>query len=202
MASFDFQPREAQLAWRVYKIYYHDHGRLASLAGRVRREPRAKRQRIASIRASVYSCYLVCSLGLLLVHWRRRARRRRSKTKSSPVERTARTQRSRKRSVFFALRRAQKHVGGVGAREAATRKPDENPHEKHKRGAVRVRVARACDEEDFRDCVTGEGMGCERESDCVPGSPGRGGFGKWGRLVGGACMRRQMVSGWVSRGDP
>ena len=68
-------------------------------------------------------------------------------------------------------------------------------------GAVRVRDARACDEEDFRDRVTGEGMGCGREDNLVPGSPGRGGFGKWGRLFGDVSVRRQMVSGWVSWRD-
>ena len=114
------------------------------------------------------------------------------KKKMNPVERTARTQRSRTRSVSFALRRAQKHVGGVGAREAATRKPDENPPEKHKRGAVKVRVARACDEEDFRDCVTGEGLGCVRQDNLVSGSPGRGGFGKWGYIDG----RRTKAQRW------
>ena len=55
---------------------------------------------------------------------RGRGRRRRSKRKSSPDERTARTQRSRRRNVHLALCRAERHVGGVGAREAASRKPD------------------------------------------------------------------------------
>ena len=65
-------------------------------------------------------------------------------------------------------------------------------------GAVRVRVARACDEEDFRDCATGEGMGCVRGDNLVSGSPGRGGFGKWGRLFGDVSVRRHMVSVWVN----
>ena len=63
-----------------------------------------------------------------------------------------------------------------------------------------MRDARACDEEDFRDCVTGESLGCVRQDNLVPGSPGRGGFDKWGRLFGGACVRRHMVSVWVPRG--
>ena len=67
---------------------------------------------------------------------------------------------------------------------------------------MRVRVARACDEEDFRDCVTGEGMGCVRGDNLVSGSPGRGGFGKWGRLMGRVCVRRHMVSVWVHEGVP
>ena len=62
-----------------------------------------------------------------------------------------------------------------------------------------MRVARACDEEDFQDRVTGEGMGCGREDNLVPGSPGRGGFGKWGRLFGDVSVRRQMVSVWVNK---
>ena len=69
-------------------------------------------------------------------------------------------------------------------------------------GAVRVRVARACDEEDFRDRVTGECVGCGREDNLVPGSPGRGGFGKWGRLFGDGSVRRQMVSVWVNEDVP
>ena len=72
---------------------------------------------------------------------------------------------------------------------------------KREQGAVRVRVARACDEEDFRDRVTGECVGCGREDNLVLGSPGRGGFGKWGRLFGDVSVRRQMVSGWVPRGE-
>ena len=63
-----------------------------------------------------------------------------------------------------------------------------------------MRVARACDEEDFRDCVKGEGMGCVRGDNLVPGSPGRGGFDIRRRLFGGACVRRHMVSWWVPRG--
>jgi len=98
--------------------------------------------------------------------------------------------------------RAERHVGGVGAREVATENPNAGAHEKQDRGVVRVRVARACDEEDIRDRVTGEIMGCGRESDFVPGSPGRGGFGIRRRLMGGVCVRRQMVSGWVSWRDP
>ena len=122
------------------------------------------------------------------------------KNKSSPDERTARTQRSRRRNVHLALCRAERHVGGVGAREAASRKPDENSHEKQERGAVRVRVARACDEEDFRDCVTGEDMGCGREDNLVSASPGRGGFGKWGRLFGRVSVRRLTTSkDWYPR---
>ena len=62
---------------------------------------------------------------------------------------------------------------------------------------MRVRVARACDEEDFRDRVTGECVGCGREDNLVLGSPGRGGFGKWGRLFGDVSVRRHMVSVWV-----
>ena len=134
------------------------------------------------------------------MHWRSRARRRRSKTKSSPVERTARTQRSRKRSVSFALRRAQKHVGGVGAREAATRKPDENPHEKHKRGAVRVRVARACDEEDFRDCMTGIRWGYGRERCFLWGTPGRRARVGWASNEAQSVGRRSGYGCVVDRG--
>ena len=192
MASFDFQPREAQLAWRVYKIYYHDHGRLASLAGRVRREPRAKRQRIASIRASVYSCYLVCSLGLLLVHWRRRGRRWRESNTNTPTSAPPARARGRNPNVYFAMRRAQKHVGGVGAREAASRKTRRKTTREAGGRGTEVGVARACDEEDFRDCVTGEGMGCVREDNLVSGSPGRGGFGKWGYIDG----RRTKAQTW------
>ena len=64
-----------------------------------------------------------------------------------------------------------------------------------------MRVARACDEEDFRDCVTGEGMGCVRGDNLVSGSPGRGGFDIRRRLFGGACVRRHMVSWWVPEGE-
>ena len=73
---------------------------------------------------------------------------------------------------------------------------------KSESGALRVRVARACDEEDFRDRVTGEGMGCGREDNLFPGSPGRGGFGKWGRLFGDVSVRRHMVSVWVGADVP
>ena len=122
------------------------------------------------------------------------------KNKSSHDERTARTQRSRKRSVSFALRRAQKHVGGVGAREAATRKPDENPHEKHKRGAVRVRVARACDEEDFRDCMTGIRWGYGRERCFLWGTPGRRARVGWASNEAQSVGRRSGYGCVVDRG--
>ena len=130
------------------------------------------------------------------------ARRRRSKTKASPSSAPCARTRSRSRTVSSAMGRAERHVGGVGAREAASRKPDENPHEKQERGALRVRVARACDEEDFQDRVTGGGMGCEREDNLVSGSPGRCGFGKWGRLFGDVSVRRHVVSVWVNEDVP
>ena len=132
------------------------------------------------------------------MHWRRQGRRWRESNTPTPTSAPLARARGRKPNVSFRMGRAERHVGGVGAREAASRKPDENPHEKQERGARRVRVARACDEEDFRDRVTGEGMGCGREDNLVPGSPGRGGFGKWGRLFGDVSVRRQMVSVWVN----
>ena len=84
------------------------------------------------------------ALGLLLVKRRGRRRRRRSTRQSSPDERTARTQRSRRRNVHLALCRAERHVGGVGAREAASRKPDERGQTKERtrgsQGESRARV--------------------------------------------------------------
>ena len=135
------------------------------------------------------------------MHWRARGRRWRESNTNTPTSAPPARARGRKPNVHFAMRRAQKHVGGVGAREAATTKTRRKTTREAGGRGTEVGVARACDEEDFRDCVTGERMGCVREDNLVSGSPGRGGFGKWGRLVGGACMRRQMVSGWVSRGD-
>ena len=64
-----------------------------------------------------------------------------------------------------------------------------------------MRVARACDEEDFRDQVTGEDGACGRETNLLPGSPGRGGFDIRRRLFGGACVRRHMVSGCLPPGE-
>ena len=98
------------------------------------------------------------------------------------------------------MRRAQKHVGGVGAREAASRKTRRKTTREAGGRGTEVGVARACDEEDFRDYVTGEGLGCVRQDNLVPGSPGRGGFDIRRRLFGGACVRRHMVSVWVPRG--
>ena len=61
------------------------------------------------------------------------------------------------------------------ARSSRTRRyQDAGAHEKQDRGALKVRVARACDEEDFRDRVTGEDGACGRETNLLPGSPGRG----------------------------
>ena len=57
-------------------------------------------------------------------------------------------------------------------------------------------VARACDEEDFRDCVTGGGLGCVRQDNLVPGSPGRGGFDIRRRSEGGLSVGEHMVAGW------
>ena len=139
-----------------------------------------------------FTIAIQCSLGLAAGAAPRSRPTPALKNKSSHDERTARTQRSRKRSVSFALRRAQKHVGGVGAREAATTKTRrETTREAGGRGNE-VGVSRACDEEDFRDCVTGEGMGCVREDNLVSGSPGRGGFGKWGYIDG----RRTKAQTW------
>ena len=139
---------------------------------------------------------------MLLVHWRARRRRWRESNTPTPTSAPPARARGRNPNVYFAMRRAQKHVGGVGAREAATTKTRrETTREAGGRG-TEVGVSRACDEEDFRDCVTGEGMGCERESDCVSGSPGRGGFGKWGRLFGDVSVRRHMVSVWVGEDVP
>ena len=150
-----------------------------------------------------FTCAIKCAaLGLLLVQCRGRSRRWRESNTPTPTTAPLARARGRKPNVYFRMGHAERHVGGVGAREAATEKPNAGAHEKQERGALRVRVARACDEEDFRDRVTGEGMGCGREDNLVLGSPGRGGFGKWGRLFGDVSVRRQMVSGWVSWRDP
>ena len=113
---------------------------------------------------------------MLLVHWRRQGRRWRESNTPTPTSAPPARARGRNPNVYFAMRRAQKHVGGVGAREAASRKTRRKTTREAGGRGTEVGVARACDEEDFRDCVTGEGMGCERESDCVLGRalPGDG----------------------------
>ena len=136
---------------------------------------------------------------LLLVQRRGRGRRRRSKTKAA--RRAHRAHARAAEAAPFPLRWAVPR--GTWVEWARERRRRENLTKEGKRksesGAVRVRDARACDEEDFQDRVTGEGMGCGREDNLFPGSPGRGGFGKWGRLFGDVSVRRQMVSVWVNK---
>ena len=133
------------------------------------------------------------------MHRRARGRCWRESNTNTPTSAPPARARGRKPNVYFAMCRAQKHVGGVGAREAATTKPQrETMREAGGRGNE-VGVSRACDEKDFRDCVTGEGMGCERESDCVLGSPGRGGFGKWGYIEGPRTKAQIWWLGGVGR---
>ena len=134
---------------------------------------------------------------LLLVQCRGRGRRRRSKTKapttSAPLARSA-----AESAACPLLCAVPRGTWVQWARERRRRKTlTKEGKRESEQGAVRVRVARACDEEDFRDRVTGEGVGCGRESDFVSGSPGRRGFGKWGRLFGDVSVRRHMVSVWV-----
>ena len=44
-------------------------------------------------------------------------------------------------------------------------------------------------------------MGCGREDNLAPGSPGRGGFGIRRRLMGRVCVRRHMVSVCLPPGE-
>ena len=123
-------------------------------------------------------------LGLVLVHRRARGRCWRESNTNTPTSAPPARARGRKPNVYFAMCRAQKHVGGVGAREAATTKPQrETMREAGGRG-TEVGVSRACDEKDFRDCVTGEGMGCVREDNLVSPPTGRCDRGTWGYIEG------------------
>ena len=120
---------------------------------------------------------------------------------TNPDDRTTRTRARTKAERVLShgpCREARRWGGRARSGDGKTQR--RSTREAGQRGSEGESRARTFDEEDIRDRVTGEGMGCGRESDFVPGSPGRGGFDKWGRLVGGVCVRRHMVSVWVPRG--
>ena len=126
------------------------------------------------------------ALGLLLVKRRGGGRRRRSTRQSSPDERTARTQRSRRRNVHLALCRAERHVGGVGAREAASRKPDVRGESRERiwgrEGERRARVRRGR----FSGLRHGRGYGVREGRQPCLGFAGS----RWVREVGTFVRRR------------
>ncbi len=121
-----------------------------------------------------------CSLGLAAGAAPRSRPTPALKNKSSHDERTARTQRSRKRSVSFALRRAERHVGAVGAREAATENPDERGQTRERiwgsEGERRARVRRGR----FSGSRHGRGNGVRKGGQPCPGFAGS----RWVREVG------------------
>ena len=71
---------------------------------------------------------------------------------------------------------------------------------KSESGADRVRVARACDEEDFRDCMTGIRWGYGRERRFLWGTPGRRARVGWARNEAQSVGRRAGYGCVVDRG--
>ena len=100
------------------------------------------------------------------------------KKKMNPDERNVRARARPKSQHFLCAVPCSKARGSSGRARSGDGKPNAGAHQKHAqdRGAVRVRVARACDEKRCQDYGMGEGVGCGRETRLAPGSPGRCAF--------------------------
>ena len=135
------------------------------------------------------------------MQWRRRrGRRRRSRTKAAPT--SAPLARSAADVATCTWLCAVPRGTWVGwARERRRR---ENLTKEGKRksesGADRVRVARACDEEDFRDCMTGIRWGYGRERRFLWGTPGRRARVGWASNEAQSVGRRAGYGCVVDRG--